>query len=266
MWDPCLELHGDFAGYVVDGINAANDGDVANFFVCKEILRRNCCGSCVDIGADQGAWTAMIHALDSSRKVYVFEPNPISYKQLGANLGKKSGRRMQAFQTAISDISGTLNLNLAGAQSAVTEDASGGVQVTCRRLSEFLEPNEMISVVKIDTEGHDLHVLRGLYDLLEQGRIRSIITEWSPHLYGKTKEECYRHSLEVMERVAEHLPWVYALSRCGSPYVVELVTAEAREEFLQDHLVRKFQTDILFTSKSIESLPVVPFEPGKWYA
>lgn len=260
-----VHLHKDFAGYTVDGIEATNDGDVTNYFVCKELVRKTCGGVCVDVGADQGAWTAMIQAIDPCRFVYGFEPNPTSYEQAGRNLGKKDERRMQYFRTAISDISGSIILSEAGAQSSIVSDGSG-VEVECRPLTNFIQPHEYICVAKIDTEGHDLHVLRSMYPLLQQNRVNSIITEWSPYLYGNTKKECYERSYEVMERVAESLPWVYALSRCGPPFLVDLGLAETRNEFLSDHLLRKLQTDLLFTHQRIESLPVVEFEIDKWYA
>ncbi len=260
-----VRLHKDFAGYTVDGIQATNEGDVANYFVCKELLQKTCGGVCVDIGADQGAWTAMIQAIDSCRFVYGFEPNPQSYQTLGRNLEAKPHRHMQLFQTAISDISGSVILSQAGAQSSIVTDGSA-VEVACRPLTHFLEPHEFICIAKIDTEGHDLHVLRSLYPLLEQERVRSIVTEWTPYAYGTTKEECYTRSLEVLEKVASYFPWVYALSRSGPPFLVRLTTAEQREEFLTDHLYRKLQTDLLFTQQRIESLPVVEFEVDMWYA
>ena len=249
----------------MDGIQATNEGDVANYFVCKELLQKTCGGVCVDIGADQGAWTAMIQAIDSCRFVYGFEPNPQSYQTLGRNLEAKPHRHMQLFQTAISDISGSVILSQAGAQSSIVTDGSG-VEVACRPLTHFLEPHEFICIAKIDTEGHDLHVLRSLYPLLEQERVRSIVTEWTPYAYGTTKEECYTRSLEVLEKVAAYFPWVYALSRSGPPFLVCLTSAEQREEFLTDHLYRKLQTDLLFTQQRIESLPVVEFEVDMWYA
>lgn len=264
-----VKVHGNFAGYTVDGIDATNDGDMTNYFVCKELLLRNtdgCCGRiCVDVGADQGAWTAMIQAINSCTFVYAFEPNPTSYVKLGVNLASKAHRRIQAFRTAISDISGTVFMTEAAAQSSIVEDGSG-IEVECRPLTNFIQPHEVLSIVKIDTEGHDLHVLRSVFPLLEEGRVQSIVTEWSPHLYGKNPVECYGLSSEVMEKVAEHLPWVYALSRCGPPFLVDLGDAACRDEFLQDHLSRKFQTDLLFTHQRMEHLPIVPFEVDMWYA
>lgn len=260
-----VRVHKDFAGYTVDGIDATNDGDITNYFVCKELLTKTCGGVCVDVGADQGAWTAMIHAIDSSRFVYGFEPNPTSYVKLGKNLIREPQRHMQLFRTAISDISGTVFLSDAGPQSSICEGGDG-VEVDCRPLTDFIQSNESLAVVKIDTEGHDLHVLRSLYPLLEESRVHSIITEWSPHLYGKTAAEAYSLSSDVLEKVASHLPWVYALSRCGPPYLVDIGDEEKRDEFLQDHLVRKFQTDLLFTRQRMESLPVVGFEVDMWYA
>jgi FkbM family methyltransferase len=260
-----VRLHKDFNGYTVDGIDATNDGDVANYFVCKELLQRTCGGVCVDVGADQGAWTAMIHAIDSCRFVYGFEPNPSSYVTLGRNLKAKEHRRMHLFRTAISDISGSVILSEAGAQSAIIAEGDG-IEVDCRPLTNFVQPHEFICVAKIDTEGHDLHVLKSMYPLLEDDCVGSILTEWSPHLYGRTKAECYANSSEVMEKVADYLPWVYALSRSGPPFLVDLGTAETRDEFLQDHLTRNFQTDLLFTRQRIESLPVVEFEVDMWYA
>jgi FkbM family methyltransferase len=260
-----VRIHKDFAGYTVDGIDATNDGDIANYFACKELLTKTCGGVCVDVGADQGAWTAMIQAIDSCRFVYGFEPNPSSYTKLGKNLSEKGNRHMQLFRTAISDISGTVFLSDAGPQSSICDEGVG-VEVDCRPLTNFIQEHEYITLVKIDTEGHDLHVLRSLYPLLEECRIESIITEWSPHLYGKTAAEAYSASSDVLEKVASNLPWVYALSRCGPPYLVDLGDAERRDEFLQDHFARKFQTDLLFTRQRMETLPVVDFEVDMWYA
>jgi FkbM family methyltransferase len=261
-----VRIHKSFRGYTVDGIDATNDGDITNYFVCKELLTKTCWRVCVDVGADQGAWTAMIHAIDSCRFIYGFEPNPTSYTILGKNLSQMPRRNMQLFRTAISDISGTVFLSDAGAQSSICEEGAG-VEVDCRPLTNFIQPHEALAIVKIDTEGHDLHVLRSLYPLLEENRVHSIITEWSPHLYGKTAAEAYSLSSEALEKVATHLPWVYALSRCGPPYLVDIgYDAEKRDEFLQDHLSQKIQTDLLFTRQRMESLPVVDFEVDMWYA
>ena len=248
-----------FSGYLVDNIPAKNDGDICNYFVCRELIRKTPF-ICVDIGVDVGAWTKMIKNVDSWREVHAFEPNPDSYANLKTLFNDLSG--VYLYPYAISKTTGTVRFEKAGAQSKICED--GSVEIVTKPLFDVLGEGTQIGILKIDTEGHDAIILESIIPNLEN--IHTIITEWTPHEYGNNKNEAYHTSKELLDKYAMYYPYIYALSREGAPFVVSLESEEQRDEFLTEHLLRKMQTDLVFTNSPIEKIAVVPFEPRKWYA
>jgi hypothetical protein len=81
---------------------------------------------------------------------------------------------------------------------------SGGdpLTVPVRRLDEALSEWEIESVdlMKIDVEGHELHVLRGGADSLASGRIKVVLCEFNDHWLtrqGSSAHELYDHFREL---------------------------------------------------------------------
>ena len=250
-----IEILENFSGYIVNGIEAKNDGDITNYFVCKELIKKTV-ALCIDIGADKGAWSETISELDPTRKIYLFEPNPISFQAL-----PKKNPNHTAFPYAISDCSGLVPFELDGPQSFIKP--SGVPSIEARTLESFVG-DEPLGLVKIDTEGHDLKIMESMMPMFEKGQVHSVISEFTPRWYGTSYEMCYENSLDHVKKMNRHFPYMYALSRNGAPYLVDPLLA--LEEFIEDHTAQQFQTDLLFTKEPITSLPVVPFEVGKWYA
>ncbi len=66
-------------------------------------------------------------------------------------------------------------------------EASGDIQVSSVRLDDVLE---QITLLKMDVEGFEPHVLRGASELIGRCRPRMAIT-------------CYHHALDLLDIVAE---------------------------------------------------------------
>jgi FkbM family methyltransferase len=120
--------------------------------------------------------------LDTGYEVYAFEPYPESYRKLTERLGERSG--FHAFNLALGSATGELPLYTVSDYSSDKryEDTTvfhsltphgmpaglsfeHAVEVPIRRLSELqlegLIPADP-GLIKIDTEGHDLEVIRGM--------------------------------------------------------------------------------------------------------
>lgn len=145
----------------------------------------------VDVGANVGYMTSLaaVRAGPSGR-VMAFEPHPVVFEMLSANVGRWDGApvaQIEPHQLALSDRAGTAQLNaghafeanmglarLDGDSEASSDDVLMPVEV--KRLDELIG-DERIGLMKIDVEGHEPGVLRGSERLLESGLIRDLIFE-----------------------------------------------------------------------------------------
>jgi FkbM family methyltransferase len=252
-----VEILEQFSGYTVNGLTAENDGDIAIYYVCKELLPK-AEGVCMDVGADKGAWTEMCLSLDPNRVCHVFEPNPSSFLDLVVRFEMEEGVRLNPY--AISDTEGKVHMDLNGPQSRIGE---GSELVDTAPLHTFLEEDETIALLKIDTEGHDARILASLHPILP--RIHAIVSEWTPYWYGANIVEQITTSKKVLEDLARSFSYIYALSRRGAPFCVSL-QPDDYDDFLEEHIAGKIQTDLLFTRHPIQTIPVVPYQVNMWFA
>ncbi len=134
----------------------------------------------LDIGANVGKYSEAL--LDAGFEVHAFEPNPSVAAQLRERLGARKG--FTAHAMALGAEAGTLPLHLLKDSSpehhwgdttelaTITRHAlpdtlsySGTVEVPVRRLEDLqrdgLVPTD-VGYVKVDTEGFDLEVVRGM--------------------------------------------------------------------------------------------------------
>jgi FkbM family methyltransferase len=142
----------------------------------------------VDIGANFGLYS-MIAAerIGSEGKLYAFEPNPHTFEYLrhSALANRLFWLPNYTFENqAVSDRGGSLEFafdpgNLGSAHVRNTDDAAGPmtiVEVNGVRLDDYFSEGEQLDFVKIDVEGHELHVLKGMTQtILRSPNIRLLI-------------------------------------------------------------------------------------------
>jgi FkbM family methyltransferase len=134
-----------------------------------------------DIGANIGLYTAKFAAkVEPSGHVVAFEPSPRNVEVLRARFTDTN--RVTICPVALADQPGTAtfyaNGDSNGTTDSLVERTADAVphQVEIRRGDEFLQrfpPN----VIKIDVEGFELEVLRGLRDVLSSPDLRSVMIE-----------------------------------------------------------------------------------------
>jgi putative sugar O-methyltransferase len=132
----------------------------------------------IDIGAHKGSVTRTLAHMGF--KVYALEPHPQTRRRLIEELNDliRSGR-VEVFELAASDCDGAADMFVGSADTLNTLESAWTtrafpeyfrekhvIRVQTRKLSSLLTEHGLRSVgfLKIDAEGHETHVLKGLFD------------------------------------------------------------------------------------------------------
>ena len=143
-----------------------------------------------DVGANDGSTALALVKHFDPHVVYAFEPVESTFAALQE--GTKNEARIKAFRIALSDNIGNGSMNCYNGsvlaslcdETPVTSVKSdffvGTEQVELTTLDTFCMAHKIneIGLLKIDTEGHDLAVLKGSHRLLSERKIGFIIVEF----------------------------------------------------------------------------------------
>jgi FkbM family methyltransferase len=164
-------------GVKVDDIVSANDGDVCNSIVTAELVGNIQAPYCIDIGVDQGWWSIFLCKINTSVKVDSFEPNPFSFEKVKNRI--KEYPQISIHNLAISNTSGTIPLNCLEGESHSRSVTDSTIFVPCDTLDKYVG-NKQITLIKIDTEGHDIPIIKSLFPILQniQSLIFELTTTW----------------------------------------------------------------------------------------
>ncbi|MCW0394155.1 hypothetical protein NB696_002689 [Xanthomonas sacchari] len=148
----------------------------------------DCCASqeqgvFVDIGANVGYFSCLLSERFHDLRTFAFEPHPLIYDVLALNTWKY-GSRIQLHSCALGSKRGTVALETAtnnlGDTRGVEEDVANTVAPLVS-LDE-LYPDLVASVVKIDVQGAELDVIRGMVGVIRRSPSIRIVVEFSPDL------------------------------------------------------------------------------------
>ena len=135
-----------------------------------------------DVGANIGYYTRRFaEKTGDSGKVFAFEPSPAAAKEIWHAC--QGLEQVVVCELALSDVSGTFPFSMSEstattnslAGSTIPSTAIINVEVTTgdAALREFAVPN----VVKIDVEGYEPEVLRGMMSTLQSASLRAVFIE-----------------------------------------------------------------------------------------
>ena len=146
-------------------------------------------GVVLDVGANHGAYARMVARVAPRAEIHAFEPHPRTFTALQARspgiravnlaMGEQSGE-LELYDFAEED--GSTQASLSREAVALFDSRVVTHRVTCTTLDGYLAENriERVSLLKIDTEGFDLSVLRGARDAIASRRISLIQFEFIP--------------------------------------------------------------------------------------
>jgi FkbM family methyltransferase len=150
-------------------------------------------GVVIDVGANKGGYTSDVLSFHPRLEVYAFEPHPITFEKL--KLKFEGSGNIKITNAGISSKSGILSLyDYASNDGSTHASLYQGVlseihktssiishEVKLITLDEFVQEHNIkdITLLKIDTEGNELEVLRGCVKTLEANKVKAIHFEFN---------------------------------------------------------------------------------------
>jgi FkbM family methyltransferase len=165
--------------------------------------------TCVDVGANVGHYTRLLARLVGPEgRVLAFEPSHSNFALLAH---RRLGPNVETFQAAVGGSNGTTALHLSSTlnvdhRTYATDDVRATVQVPLVRLDDALR-GEPVDFVKMDVQGYELHVLRGMTGILGGRRPLSMILEFWPWGIRKAGGEP-REPLDVLRSAGFSVQYV----------------------------------------------------------
>jgi FkbM family methyltransferase len=150
-------------------------------------------GTFFDVGANVGQTTREVLRLFPRARIYAFEPHPTSFRELAAI----AADRLSIHQIALGERKGMATLYQYGESgdgsliNSVVSDArfptrfgyrpKQELEIACSTIDDFCLEHRIdsIDVLKIDTEGSELAVLKGAERMLGSGRCSHVYTEFN---------------------------------------------------------------------------------------
>jgi FkbM family methyltransferase len=144
-----------------------------------------------DVGANVGKYSSAVLRANSTAIVHAFEPHPRTYQVLVGSIRHPS---FLPSNCAVGEVSGTLSLyDYLDADGSAHASLYKGVIETIHKKRSIEHKVEVISLgtyvedkgithidlLKIDTEGNELNVLKGVQRYLKEGRIKVIHFEFN---------------------------------------------------------------------------------------
>lgn len=133
----------------------------------------------IDVGANVGHYTGRLSKLVGPQgRVIAFEPVPRTFELLAANARQFAHANVTLINAALSDRASTAGIEVptgeGGSYLAHLTPRDTGLTVLCLPLDAIALPAP-VRLVKIDAEGHELSVLRGMRNLLNRDRPKLIV-------------------------------------------------------------------------------------------
>jgi FkbM family methyltransferase len=172
-------------------LNFESDKASGEEYFLKKHFKYVAGGVVLDVGANVGKYSELVQHYNPSANIYAFEPHPKTYKKLCEIMRSNS---FHAVNAAVGEAQGMLSLydyeeKDGSSHASLFKDVIEGIhnaesiahQVEVMRLDDFIERNgfQSISLLKIDTEGNELNVLKGALENIKAGKIKAIHFEFN---------------------------------------------------------------------------------------
>lgn len=132
----------------------------------------------VDIGANIGSYTILLS--DLTNNLIAFEPHPISYQRLRMNLELNGIDNKYIYNKAVGDSDEKVYFTDYGSSSTINKISTKktNLEVKQIKLDDVLSNfNGKEFLLKIDVEGLEMNVIRGMEKLIKENKIVGILYE-----------------------------------------------------------------------------------------
>lgn len=163
----------------------------------------------LDIGASFGPYTLIAgRSVGPDGKVYAFEPDPNSLRQLKKNVSFNELDNVEIFDLAVSDHVGSIQMDapsygLGHGTTRISHQDQGDISVKSTTLHEFCtSTNCSPDIIKIDVEGAEAMIINSARDIVRKAR--TVILEFhEPELreLGTDPDEFFNSLFELGKEV-----------------------------------------------------------------
>lgn len=139
----------------------------------------------VDVGANIGTLSLCASALvGDTGRVIAIEPHPRIFKYLRKNIDYNKRRNVTCHNFAVGETERHVSFSdrRSDDQNSVTAEQNG-IDVEMRTLDTILTDVDQVTLLKIDTEGYEMHVLAGATKVLQ--RTQAVYLELSTDNYTR---------------------------------------------------------------------------------
>ena len=147
----------------------------------------------LDVGAHTGIYSLFACALNPSVETLSFEPLPLGYEAIHANLQlNQFTERCRVFHSAVSDHNGRARFHIAEdtTMSSLT-DSEGELEVSVITLDSVVPLDGNTDLVKIDVEGHEYKALMGMREVMSDSK-PTVLFECNPGSPGPQIDQLLR--------------------------------------------------------------------------
>ena len=194
--------------------------------ICRELIVRGCHEKLstraiskelspgmrvIDIGANIGYYALLeAKAVGSSGKIHAIEPEPTNVDMLRRNLevnGVTNVVHVHQLAIGAEDCVSTMYLSDASSRHTFASSSqkrnAGTLQVRMTTLDSFLaeqgEAGESIDFVRMDVEGYEGNILRGMKDTLESSDAMKMFIEFHPRMIDSIPGYSFQSTLELLD-------------------------------------------------------------------
>ena len=150
----------------------------------EQLRRRKADAVFLDVGAHWGLYALAAHQSGMFSRILAFEPDPISYAQLQANLFLNQAQdAIEPIQLAASNCERDFALELGdvcnrGATKVIEPDTAHPMTVHGIAIDSRYQFTDKLLVIKIDVESHEPEGLDGMRNLLSRNRCILQVEIW----------------------------------------------------------------------------------------
>jgi FkbM family methyltransferase len=195
----------DLDNFIDNEIYLQGSFEKQNITILDDLVTKNRCRIFIDIGANLGFYTIFFASRSNIEKVYAFEPDPRNFSQLHANIFLNNLHdKVILYNVALSSKNGNETLYLSrkkqnyenyklntGTSSLIFNETRHSEQVAitiqARRLNDLVEIENQSVAIKIDVEGHEFEVLRGMDNFLKKNQCVILLEIFNDHFEAVNK-------------------------------------------------------------------------------
>jgi FkbM family methyltransferase len=185
---------GNHVSHVITQLLFKNQYEPATSWVFKQLLKKG--DVAVDVGANIGYYSLLASSIvGETGNVYAFEPEPNNMRFLKQNIEMNEFKNIQTYQLALSDRIGEAKFHVSDDDAmhslVKTNEHTSSIAVEVNKLDNIIKGE--FKLLKTDTEGNELAVIRGAENIIKRSKCCLIIEVYLKGIAagGSTLEELW---------------------------------------------------------------------------